>query len=1517
MTEVDATAYPKTSVNFSAFDYQDKPYTNLQSSDFTIWDNGLIVPSTLINIDCTTDAPYNVVIVIDKSSSMKDNVDGKIKWDWAVEGVQTFVANVPFGDSSKMALVSFAGSTELLCDFTKNKQDILDSLKKIPEIYGNTNYNVAFLDENYGAINLLKNQNPNYKRAIVFLSDGEHSNITGAFQLEEVSKQLREYNIQLFAITLLSTKNNDLELLARRTGGYYDFVDTKVQLNNLYSNFASRLQIRQICKLEWESPDICDELARYRTVNIKFNKLNITNTRAYVAPEYSIINIETDQQMYDFGNPEVGNYEDRDIIITPKIKNFTAKNIKIIPSDYFEIIDWGDGTGTPPKYDLVLPVDIPRTIKVRFNQKIAKKIRKATLILEGEPCSKEISLVGGYHRMNITNPLQGNSFSQCDDINIQWNGNEPDVQLDLYYTIDNGATWNNIIRKFTGYSYKWKSPIANDNIKIKIETTPGYEYEFAHSFGGSEDDISTSLCITPNGLYHYVTGYFSGEMNIGPIKLVSRGKEDIFIAKFDSEGNTIWAKNAGTIAYDDRANGIVTDNDGYVYITGVTYKGVVFDNFTPILPMDNTPYFFVAKFNQNGDYVDSRYIGATSDFPDFKTRGTKIGFDYQIGQLPKIYMEGKYTGEYIDYNLESQLPLTLKDSTFSLSMSTNLDLLELYATTKNWNYTSKKASYLDEATYETNTFSNNIKIDKFNLTSNGKTDFWVSKYAKLPQSIDISGAFSIIKQKPVLTINDFSFGEVVFSDSATSILEKVLYNPYKVPVKITGFTIKSNGTANNDYKLISDITGTILKPNDSINLVIMFKPTDIGQRNAWLEISSTCENNIKLNLLGVGTCGGSALELYDFGDQNLKKSKKDTIYCAFKNISSVPLVVYPLIRGTNYGDFTLEIPSYYKVVNGKITMNPGECLDLIVSFSPKELGERTANINFNIDKPCKNSIIELKGTGISADISFTSYDWGAKRIKGNYPAQINIKNNSDGNEIIDSIRFVDPNYDKSFDLKINTSEYPKPIKANSTISIDVQYNPLIEQTDHAEIYCYINSRVDPIIAKLDGIGILPKMIATWNCGNEVNVGDTTIANLTIENPSNSSDLNINKIEFEDQMEEFTFLDTNDIKARIVKMGEKISIPVIFTPRANSTNSNIIDIYADDYDGTYQQEWKITKVSTSCDGIQLVYNDIDYGNTIICSNNIDQLVIKNNSKSNDVTLYLSKSVFSEHSDLFKLTNLQDKVISGGQSVVIPITFQSSELGNYSTKLTIPNSANYKIEVNLSANTLNYTPSTTLKTSTQNVADIFSYPVDIKIPDLKSGKLDSIKLTLKYDPYVIKYKENSIVSELQNVNWQSNYIGNGELEITGIGSIASNQQLTAFKIEFITLLNDKHKTEITVTSKFDCKDFGYELSTINVNPICFNDNRIIQKSSKANFALKDITPNPITENTTISFGVGFEVGVQIQLYDMNGNTISNLVNETLPSGNYEAVINTKELNNGLYFIKMVAGPFSETKKLMIAK
>src|SRR5690606_31733304 len=77
--------------------------------------------------------------------------------------------------------------------------------------------------------------------------------------------------------------------------------------------------------------------------------------------------------------------------------------------------------------------------------------------------------------------------------------------------------------------------------------TPGFaqgQWQWVTNPAGAGADIGYDIATDKQGNV-FVTGTFTGTIHFDTVELVSFGKEDIFLAKYDAMGNFLWAKSAG------------------------------------------------------------------------------------------------------------------------------------------------------------------------------------------------------------------------------------------------------------------------------------------------------------------------------------------------------------------------------------------------------------------------------------------------------------------------------------------------------------------------------------------------------------------------------------------------------------------------------------------------------------------------------------------------------------------------------------------------------------------------------------------------------------------------------------------------------------------------------------------------------------------------------------------------------------------------------------------------------------
>ncbi len=85
----------------------------------------------------------------------------------------------------------------------------------------------------------------------------------------------------------------------------------------------------------------------------------------------------------------------------------------------------------------------------------------------------------------------------------------------------------------------------------------------------------------------------------------------------------------------------------------------------------------------------------------------------------------------------------------------------------------------------------------------------------------------------------------------------------------------------------------------------------------------------------------------------------------------------------------------------------------------------------------------------------------------------------------------------------------------------------------------------------------------------------------------------------------------------------------------------------------------------------------------------------------------------------------------------------------------------------------------------------------------------------------------------------------------------------------------------------------------------------------FKLYQNYPNPFNPTTKIRFDIAREGDVKIIVYDIQGRELQTLVNESLQPGAYEASFEGSGLNSGVYFYKLMADGFTETKRMLLVK
>ena len=198
-------------------------------------------------------------------------------------------------------------------------------------------------------------------------------------------------------------------------------------------------------------------------------------------------------------------------------------------------------------------------------------------------------------------------------------------------------------------------------------------------------------------------------------------------------------------------------------------------------------------------------------------------------------------------------------------------------------------------------------------------------------------------------------------------------------------------------------------------------------------------------------------------------------------------------------------------------------------------------------------------------------------------------------------------------------------------------------------------------------------------------------------------------------------------------------------------------------------------------------------------------------------------------------------------------------------------------------------------------------------------DIRKTTDKGRTWISKYKGDYINSVSFADNNNGYAIGNSGLMLytsDGGNNWTKLNQMTSNDLNYITF----SKTGIGWISASNTV-LTTEANNINSDTLLTNypakDSIIVDSSITTNYYLYQCYPNPFNSFTTIKYSLQKEEQVIIKVYDLLGREVVTLVNGYKKAGKYSKIFDASKLSSGLYFYRMIAGNFSETKKMILLK
>jgi hypothetical protein len=85
----------------------------------------------------------------------------------------------------------------------------------------------------------------------------------------------------------------------------------------------------------------------------------------------------------------------------------------------------------------------------------------------------------------------------------------------------------------------------------------------------------------------------------------------------------------------------------------------------------------------------------------------------------------------------------------------------------------------------------------------------------------------------------------------------------------------------------------------------------------------------------------------------------------------------------------------------------------------------------------------------------------------------------------------------------------------------------------------------------------------------------------------------------------------------------------------------------------------------------------------------------------------------------------------------------------------------------------------------------------------------------------------------------------------------------------------------------------------------------------YSLEQNYPNPFNPSTKINFSIPVQSNVELTVFNILGQKVATLVNESLKAGNHSVTFDASKIASGMYFYRIEAGQFASTKKMLLMK
>jgi hypothetical protein len=331
----------------------------------------------------------------------------------------------------------------------------------------------------------------------------------------------------------------------------------------------------------------------------------------------------------------------------------------------------------------------------------------------------------------------------------------------------------------------------------------------------------------------------------------------------------------------------------------------------------------------------------------------------------------------------------------------------------------------------------------------------------------------------VVVPSSANFGNVLVGDSA---LQTIKAYATGANIIVSAGSMEAGG----DFTVVSTsgIPVTLVAGVDTLFVDVKFKPSTFGPlSDRFIITNNSLLNPLKVNVTGIGAAGTLAASPfgYDFGNVPVNSTAQQSV----KIFAASGKVIINNLALDNGGTFTLTAGTLPD------TLASGDTLVATVTFSPAVTGILRDTLRIGNNSQTSSVGIGFDGTGeagaLASDV--TAYDFGNIKVGNNAERTFKIYT-STGQVIIAGLALgVSGQYTLSY-----SSVLPLTLNTGDTLLASVRFAPTAGGTDLDTLYVTNNSAVSLYGVDLSGFGVVnsaPNTFALKQPGNDSTVNTKT------------------------------------------------------------------------------------------------------------------------------------------------------------------------------------------------------------------------------------------------------------------------------------------------------------------------------------------------------------------------------------------------------------------------------------------